>query len=81
VAILTTTPNDLTRAVHDRMPVILKPEDEAAWLDPAVDDPARLLSLVGPYPADLMAADPANPALNKASFEGLECLVPPAPAA
>ena len=35
------------------------------------------MPLVGPYPADLMAADPANPALNKPSFEGPECLVPP----
>ena len=76
VAILTTEPNDLTRPVHDRMPVILKPDDEATWLDPAVEDPDQLIPLVGPYPADLMAADPANPALNRPSFEGPECLVP-----
>ena len=78
VAILTTTPNDLTREVHDRMPVILKPEAEATWLDPAVDDPSRLMPLVGPYPADHMAAAPANPALNRPAFEGPDCLLPPA---
>ena len=78
VAILTTTPNDLTRPVHDRMPVILRPQDEATWLDSTVDDPDKLMPLVGPYPADLMAADPANPALNKPSFKGPDCLVPPA---
>ena len=78
VAILTTTPNDLTREVHDRMPVILRPEAEATWLDPAVDDPDNLMPLVGPYPAELMAATPANPALNKPSFEGPDCLLPPA---
>src|SRR5450755_2805418 len=50
VAILTTTPNELTRTVHDRMPVILKPEDEATWLDPAIEDSACLLPLVGTYP-------------------------------
>jgi putative SOS response-associated peptidase YedK len=77
VAILTTTPNDLTREVHDRMPVILRPEADATWLDPQVDDPDRIMPLVGPYPADLMAA-PANPALNRPSFEGPDCLVPPA---
>ena len=38
------------------------------------------MPLVGPYPADLMAADPANPALNKPSFEGPDCLIPPAAA-
>lgn len=80
VAILTTTPNDLTRTVHDRMPVILRPEAEAAWLDPAVDNPDELVPLVGPYPAELMAADAANPAMNKPSFAGPDCLVPPVPA-
>src|SRR5262245_9585226 len=34
VAIVTTTPNELTATVHDRMPVILSRGDEAAWLDP-----------------------------------------------
>jgi putative SOS response-associated peptidase YedK len=77
VAILTTTPNDLTKEGHDRMPVLLRPEAEAAWLDPNVDDPDKLMPLVGPYPAELMAAAPANPALNKPSFEGPDCLVPP----
>ena len=81
VAILTTTPNDLCRAVHDRMPVILTPEAEAAWLDPTIDNPDRVMPLVGgPYPADLMAANDANPALNKPSFEGPDCLAPPAAA-
>jgi putative SOS response-associated peptidase YedK len=59
------------------MPVILRPEDKAAWLDPAVDDPDRLLPLVGPLPAELMAMADANPAVNRPSFEGPDCLVPP----
>jgi putative SOS response-associated peptidase YedK len=77
VAILTTEPNDLCRAVHDRMPVILKSEDEGAWLDPQVHDPDTVMALVGPYPAQLMAAADANPAVNRGSFEGPECLLPP----
>ena len=77
VAILTTRPNDLTREVHDRMPVILTPETEAVWLDPIVTDPAKLMPLVGPYSAELMARADANPALNKSSFEGPLCLLPP----
>lgn len=76
-AVLTTTPNDPTRRVRDRMPVILKPEAEAAWLDPSIDSAARVMSVVGPYPAQLMEGTSANPALNKHSFEGLECLLPP----
>jgi putative SOS response-associated peptidase YedK len=31
-AILTTTPNELLRDVHDRMPVILKAENYRDWL-------------------------------------------------
>ncbi len=30
---ITTEPNELVKPIHNRMPVILRPEDEAAWLD------------------------------------------------
>lgn len=77
VAILTTPPNELAAAVHDRMPAILPPDAEAAWLDPALTDPDQLLPLLSPYPAERMVADPANPALNKSTFEGSACLEVP----
>jgi len=32
--IITTKPNELVRTIHNRMPVILQPEDEELWLDP-----------------------------------------------
>jgi putative SOS response-associated peptidase YedK len=35
-SILTTTPNAVTSAVHDRMPVILHPDGYDAWLDPGM---------------------------------------------
>src|SRR5476651_2005500 len=31
--IITTTPNKIVEPVHNRMPVILRREDEAVWLD------------------------------------------------
>ena len=31
--IITTDPNELVRPIHNRMPVILRPEDEDQWLD------------------------------------------------
>src|SRR5690242_48604 len=31
--LLTTTPNELVRPIHDRMPVIVDPTDFARWLD------------------------------------------------
>jgi putative SOS response-associated peptidase YedK len=52
--ILTTTPNELVAPVHNRMPVILSPDVEAAWLDPHLEDTAYLQSLLVPFPADAM---------------------------
>jgi len=48
-AIITCAPNDVMRPIHDRMPVILNPASESAWLDPEAD-PERLQSLL--IPAD-----------------------------
>src|SRR5262245_63206732 len=31
--IITTEPNDLIEPIHNRMPMILRPEDEEQWLD------------------------------------------------
>ena len=39
--IITTTPNELTAAVHDRMPVILRPQDYDLWLACAVTGAQR----------------------------------------
>jgi putative SOS response-associated peptidase YedK len=57
--IITTTPNDLSAPIHDRMPVILTREGEARWLDGATsaDD---LQALLVPYAAELMTADEAD---------------------
>jgi putative SOS response-associated peptidase YedK len=75
-AIITTDPNELTREVHNRMPVILARWDEAGWLDPACQDVAKLQAMLRPYPAGEMEAMQVNPAMNKPSFEGPECLTP-----
>ncbi|MEG3617791.1 SOS response-associated peptidase [Magnetovibrio sp. PR-2] len=36
VTIITTTPSTDIADIHDRMPVILKPEDESLWIDPSL---------------------------------------------
>jgi putative SOS response-associated peptidase YedK len=75
-AILTTTPNELTQQVHDRMPVILPESAYASWLDQKTK-PDELLSLLAPYSADEMVAAPANPATNKPTFQGPDFLTLP----
>ncbi len=54
--IITPQPNELVAPIHNRMPVILLPEDEDHWLDPAMSEPEEITSLLRPYPADLMMA-------------------------
>ncbi|WP_091020695.1 SOS response-associated peptidase [Paenibacillus amylolyticus] len=54
--IITTQPNDLMEDIHNRMPVILRPEDEAAWLGRDNDDVQSLLGLLKPYQASEMRA-------------------------
>jgi len=75
-AILTTEPNDVTRAVHDRMPVILPPGAYARWLDPRPGAALDLRSLLVPFPAGAMAARPVSTAVNNARFDNPACLDP-----
>jgi putative SOS response-associated peptidase YedK len=57
--ILTTDPNELMEAIHNRMPVILEPRDYDRWLE--AGDPARPpLDLLRPYPAEKMVAWPVS---------------------
>ena len=76
--ILTTRPNDLVAQVHDRMPVILRPEWEEAWLDPEVP-PEDLEPAWEPYPAELMEAHPVSPRVNSPRYDDPSCLVPAGP--
>lgn len=46
-SILTTSPNDEMKTIHDRMPVILHKDDEAQWL--AADSQADMEILLRPY--------------------------------
>jgi putative SOS response-associated peptidase YedK len=50
---ITTEPNELTGDYHNRMPVVLRPEDYERWLDPTVP-PRDLLALLAPFPAERM---------------------------
>jgi putative SOS response-associated peptidase YedK len=73
--IFTTEPNALVKTVHPRMPVILRPQDESAWLDPK--EPAeRLLARLGPYPESEMKAYDVSPALNSGAADSPDLVKP-----
>jgi len=71
--ILTTDANDLTRPIHDRMPVILKPENYALWLHPQIKDPSVLIPLLRPYPSEEMIVHPGSAKVNKAGYDAPDC--------
>jgi len=78
-AIITTTPNELMATIHTRMPAILRPEDEAAWLDPHLTDPSQAIALVKPYPAEAMHAYPVSALVNSWENEGPALIAPITP--
>ena len=74
--ILTTQPNDVTRKVHDRMPVILAPASYGRWLDPALRSFEELRELIAPFSAQVMTAYPVSTHVNNAAFDDPACLAP-----
>jgi len=72
--IITTEPNDLIQPIHNRMPVILRPEDEEQWLDASRTSFAQARSLLKPIPAELMDAHDVSPIVNSAKYDGPECI-------
>jgi len=83
--IITVAPNELIAPLHDRMPAMLLPEDEEAWLaktagaragprgDAALE---ALLQLLRPYPEDLLEAYPVSRYVNNPANDGPLCIRP-----
>ena len=79
VSLITTTPNAVMEPIHDRMPVIITPQDYAAWLDPDENDAGRLMRFVRSYPAERMEGWPLSPRVNQPANDEptlLECVAP-----
>ncbi|MDQ7785309.1 MAG: SOS response-associated peptidase [Desulfomonilaceae bacterium] len=63
--ILTTEANEAVQKLHDRMPVILRPDDYDTWLNPGLGDPRILKPMLIAYPSDAMTLSRASPEINK----------------
>ncbi|HXF64816.1 MAG TPA: SOS response-associated peptidase family protein, partial [Caldilineaceae bacterium] len=78
--ILTTDPNELMATLHNRMPVILDPQDYDLWLGDGRETPrdslALLRFLLRPYPAEAMTAQPVSRYVNSPANEGAACIAP-----
>jgi putative SOS response-associated peptidase YedK len=75
-SILTTIPNAVTSAVHDRMPVIIDPDSYDLWLDPGMSDVSAATDLLKPYDARLMRCYPISTRINHVANDDAECSRP-----
>ncbi len=80
-AIITTAPNAVVAPVHDRMPVILAPQDADAWLHDRPADAstdawlAALAGALAPAPDDALVATPASVRVNDVHNDDAACLL------
>jgi putative SOS response-associated peptidase YedK len=73
-AIITTTPNSLA-PIHNRMPVILRPDEERLWLSDDAEVPA-LLKILQPLDPTLLKVYEVSRLVNKASVDSPELIEP-----
>jgi putative SOS response-associated peptidase YedK len=72
--IIVTEANDVLNPIHDRMPVILSPEDCDLWLDPKFEDKKKLQAILRPFPPSAMEAYPASTVVNNSRTDVETCV-------
>lgn len=71
-AVLTTKATAELAAIHDRMPVVIAPEDFSRWLDCRDHEPAAVADLLRPAEAGFFEAIPVSDKVNKVANMGPE---------
>ena len=74
--VIVTGANRRLASVHDRMPVILAPEDFDAWLDRHAQHPADLLSLLHSVPDDWLEGYPVSTDVNNPQHDSPSLIRP-----
>ncbi|MGG7518882.1 SOS response-associated peptidase [Allorhizobium undicola] len=75
-AIITTAANEAFRPIHDRMPVVIEPEDFSRWLDCRTLEPRDVQALLRPPPDELFEAIPVSDRINKVANMGPDVQAP-----
>lgn len=70
LTVITTSANATMSPVHDRMPVLLSPDDWATWLDPDNRDVETLGHLLAPAPDDVLVMHPVSTEVNNVRNKG-----------
>src|SRR5215831_20218578 len=74
--ILTTMPNALISTIHDRMPVILSPDNYDVWLDPRITDVQVISEVLKPCDPSLMRCYPVSIRINSTANDDEVCSRP-----
>jgi putative SOS response-associated peptidase YedK len=74
--IITTEANELTKPIHDRMPVILPADGYETWLEDSPQDDDQLQQLLISYPSDQMKAYAVSTLVNSPRNDDPNCVVP-----
>ncbi len=74
-AIITTSANSLVGKIHQRMPVLIAPDDIKKWLNKETDI-RSCKELLKPLPAWQMQAFKVNRLVNNPKFDNPDCIVP-----
>lgn len=73
--IITTTANEQTRPFHDRMPVILDPQNYDRWLLTPAEEAAQLVDLLVPLEEGRLAIDKVSKLVNNPRNDDENCIV------
>ena len=71
--IITTTAGQDLEGTHDRMPVILTPDQYEAWLSP-MTPMAEIEAMLRPLPGGSLYAVPVGPAVGNSRFDDPSCI-------
>ncbi len=74
--IITTDASDSVRDIHNRMPLILKPEAFKDWLDPDNKDPAKIEELLKSYYVKELKLYLVSRLVNRVENNSKECIEP-----
>ncbi len=74
--ILTTEANSFMAKIHNRMPVIIRPEDYTAWIDTNLTDVTKIQAMAQPYPDRLMEAYPVSRKVNSPLLDSPDLIEP-----
>jgi putative SOS response-associated peptidase YedK len=74
--IVTTAANNTMSPVHDRMPVIVRPELESLWLNPDEKEFSKLLPVLEPLRDDELQMYQVSPRVNSPASDIPELIEP-----